>query len=350
MSVRTRTLLVAITSVVVLTTLAALVTGRLASGRFAALERQHAAEHLARAEQVVDNELVRLARSAEDWATWDDSYQFAADHNAAYREANLLLEALLTAVALGAPLVNHTGEDPTVRGILPARPAPLLVASRPILTSQGEGPPRGSIVMGAALSPRLVEGLGELTRLDLRVGPAGVAAGQQSMRVVGDSLAVSTDLVGLDGKPALTLAVDVPREITSQGAATVRLMLLALLAVGLVVAAVTVAAYHRVLLGRLARLSTAVRRVASDPVGAPRVPVEGADELTGLARDVNSMLEAVVEPLGLAAALGRANGGDTWYEPTAGGACFVVRLPLAGAPDLPLTPPVAVAGRSVCSV
>lgn len=155
---------------------------------FQALEREEAQRNMDRAVQAIQREAQHLAVSATDWATWDDTYQFVQDRNEAYREANLNLEALKSLkinvlnivdtagqivwgkaydlhseeeLALPElpgdrwpadhPLVALAGIDSEVKGLLLTARGPLLVAAKPVVTTNREGPVRGAVILGRFL-------------------------------------------------------------------------------------------------------------------------------------------------------------------------------------------------------
>ncbi len=172
---------------------------------FVQLEAETATSNTQRAVQALERDIELLVPSATDWGTWDDTYKFITDGNEAYREANLnvlaleSLKANLVAfytpegrrvwgmgydhdnereLALGAlsadrlavshPLLAPHGEE-TVAGLLRTEAGVFLVASRPILTSEGQGPSRGQVVMGRLLNQAAIERFGTQTQVQLQV-------------------------------------------------------------------------------------------------------------------------------------------------------------------------------------
>ncbi len=144
---------------------------------FVLLERTAAIKNTERALYALDREVELLIPSATDWATWDDTYQFMADRNAEYIESNLNFKAMeslnvnllefynldgtrLWGMAYdletekelhlgelsedrlgpGSLLLGNSGKEDTVAGIYLTSEGVFLIASRPILTSKGDGP------------------------------------------------------------------------------------------------------------------------------------------------------------------------------------------------------------------
>jgi sensor domain CHASE-containing protein len=142
-----------------------------------------------------------------DWVVWDDTYKFAQDQNRAYIDRNLQDETFIssglslfmilnssgdTVFSKGYDLINSRGiplpEDiqdiVTAQGL--ASPAsldnqnsgimllsdiPILVVSKPILTSLAEGPSAGVVIIGRFLDPDVITDLSKTTHLAVTMHP-----------------------------------------------------------------------------------------------------------------------------------------------------------------------------------
>ncbi|MCL5934923.1 MAG: diguanylate cyclase, partial [Firmicutes bacterium] len=89
------------------------------------------------------------------------------------------------------------------------------------------------------------------------------------------------------------MKVDLPRIIYWQGMASMRYLILSLFVVGLVFCAVVLLLLERMVLSRLAGLSTSVSNINTGSDLSVRIPVAGTDELADLAGSVNRMLESL---------------------------------------------------------
>jgi hypothetical protein len=78
-----------------------------------------------------------------------------------------------------------------------------------------------------------------------------------------DIMAGYTMLRDMDENPALLLRVDVPRDIYRKGQASVRYLIWSLLLVGLVFTVTTLLLLEKLVLSRLARLSSDVSRIGA---------------------------------------------------------------------------------------
>jgi sensor domain CHASE-containing protein len=257
---------------------------------YAMLEERDVEQNVERALSGLANEISQLNTVVGDYAGWDESCRFVEDGNAAYIKANLsdeiypklrvnlilfvdpsgriLYERLIDMrnparratpdslhpyVSASSPLVRHVNTDSIRSGLLMLPEGPLLVVSRPILTSEYKGPVRGALIMGRFLDSREIGRLADITHLSLRFFPlmdprmpSDVRAGRSStgenrnIRVqrLSPEIAAGYSLISdIYGKPALVLKVEIPRRLYRQGVTTIRYYIITAMAVGLIAAA-----------------------------------------------------------------------------------------------------------------
>ncbi len=253
---------------------------------FAAVEQDNTVRNVQRAVEALNAELGYLNSKASDWANWDDTYEFMEDGNSQHVESNLTDESFVDLglnlmlfirpsgqvlagksydlaskkeIEVSSALKRHLSMDGLLRpadngtrrsGLLLLPEGPLAIVSRPILTSKGTGPSRGTLLMGRYVDAALVDHLARTTHLALDmygVQDAQMPADMQALKgsfslsnefVVwprdGDTVAGYTILNDLYGQPALLLRVTTSRPIYQQGQATMNYILATLVAVGLV--------------------------------------------------------------------------------------------------------------------
>jgi len=226
---------------------------------------------------------------AGDYAGWDESYRFIENGNAEFIKTNLSAEIypkLMVNVILfvnpsgriiyerlvdtrnpvkpatpdsmhpylsaSSPLVRHATTESIRAGLLMLPEGPLLVVSRPILTSEYKGPVRGALIMGRFLDSREIARLAELTHLSISFFPVNDPGMPSDVRAVRSSLddnrkvsvqrlsperAAGYALISdIYAKPALILKVEMPRYAYRQGVATIRYYLITVMALGLIAA------------------------------------------------------------------------------------------------------------------
>ncbi|MBD2103459.1 PAS domain S-box protein [Leptolyngbya sp. FACHB-261] len=266
-------------------------------------EVQNTRLNLERVTGALANEFDSLSATGFTWASWDDTYAFIENPTDDYIEANLYNQALQKAdislflfvhssgrlvfgkaldpqqgkavplpIGLGAylsskPIVlQHPKLSSTHQGFILLPEAIWMVSSQPILTSEGKGPVRGSLIVGQALDSTKIKSLSETTRLSLAVQrfkdpelPLDFQAARDSLskttaiyvqplnekRIAGYTL-----LRDVDGKPALLLRADMPREIYQQGQNSLRFLKVSLIVIGLAFGGVTLLLLERLVLSQ----------------------------------------------------------------------------------------------------
>ena len=290
-------------------------------GSFEELEKEYVLKDLNRSLNAINREITELDSICYDWAAWDDTYEFIANPNKEYIESNLA-DSTFTGLRINfiiyvnksgdivyakafdfvnkteippelydyIPYLSNFTETPplgrlTKRGVVDlGRPA--IIASRPILTSNDEGPIRGALIMGRFLDiAQLSKNLG----LNISVLPYNESLkGIQSLngKIVGYA-----PLKDIYGKPAYILKIETIREIYPHGVETVRYYLLTIAVIGVLFCVVTLLLIDRFVLYRLSLITSAIKEIREDL--DKTVPVIGKDELANLSIEINRMLERI---------------------------------------------------------
>ncbi len=315
---------------------------------FSSLEEEDVLENVRRAEMAIEAALTDLSQFTGDYAWWDDTYTFIEDRNEAYVKSNVVAstftephinfilfvnatgeivlarayslqadeavavpEALLEQIFPGAPLIRHENLASNVKGFLMLPAGPAMVASRPILTSEGEGPIRGALIMGRYLNEEELAGFSELTGLELALAPltgvpipedlslaaARIERSPEDDAVVvprsDEAIAGYTILHDLYDRPILVLRAEQPRQIYRQGRSTLRYLMLTIILTGAVFSVVTLLLLKRVVLSRLSMLSAGVASINDSHKLEQRLNLPGDDELSDLGNTINEMLETL---------------------------------------------------------
>lgn len=243
---------------------------------FARIEEQDVAENVDRAINLINNEVNNLNIICGDYSAWDDAYRYIQDSNHSFEKSNLTQPTFsklrlnlviflnkkgevvfgrtfdfekgrFLPVPTGfsqhifpsSPLLDHREPDSMVKGVVRLPEGLILVASRPILTSEYKGPIRGTLIVGRYLNETEISRLANMARLSLSVLPnemkntltkAGVMfskANPQAVVVNGfrivDGYALVKDIYGKD---AFIVKVASQRTIYGRGARAVGYFLL----------------------------------------------------------------------------------------------------------------------------
>jgi len=313
-------------------------------GSFRNLEEQCVREDVQRALSALADELTTMDRTARDWAAWDATYEFVHGDRDEYVAENLmdstlvdlhlnlmlfldeygrmvfgkavdfesgrqisLPEGLQEHIAEGALLLDHPHTRSSISGILSLPEGPLLVVSRPIVTSYDRGPIRGTLLMGRFLDVSEVDRIAQTVHLSLAVhswDEPDMSADFQSARsqlseqdaifvhaLDSDSIAGYARISDIYGNPVTLLRISMPRDIYQQGRMAMRYFVLLLLAGCLACGVVVFLAFDRKLLSGLNHIRESVRTVRpGDELESPDL---AEDELSDLVNGVDSIVTAL---------------------------------------------------------
>lgn len=235
-----------------------------------------------------------------DWSAWDETYAFVKDANKAYIKSNITRGALAiikvhlalfiqpsgrivfgtslnqtyqkqTAIPAAlrphlSPqdrLLKHPNTESSLGGIMLLPEGPMLISSRPILTTEAKGSIRGTVIFGRFLNADEIAKLSKSSRLHLSMHGLNEQKLPPDFQVACNLLSDSNPILvrplsdqtiagyamiqDIYGKPALILRVDVPRAIYHQGQNSLYYLLAALLIVGLAFAGVTLPLLDRLI-------------------------------------------------------------------------------------------------------
>src|ERR1051326_7474719 len=305
---------------------------------FSQLEEQDARQNLDRGMSALSDELSSLGRTTRDYSSWDNTYAFAQGKRPEYAKTEFSDAALLNLRLNVVVVVDNSGHFVCSRGfdLASGRPVPftknfekivgtlprssgtngvvvlpegpLLLAFRPILTSENQGPAQGTLIMGRWLDGNEIERLAQTTHLSLSVLALSDLTTQRASGLT--SLHLSTDtptaldrhdrsiagyglIPGLHGNSGLVLQVTMPRKIYQQGQASLFYFVVLFLTAGLLFGAMILVLLEKTVLSRISSLSSSVAKIGVTGNLAARIPVCGNDEISNLGTAINRTLEAL---------------------------------------------------------
>lgn len=295
-------------------------------------------------QMLLDDDLDQLERIAADWAEWDDTYAFIENENPDYIRSNLvadtyqnLLLNLMVFININGHIVygdaydlqnertidlpteleNHLtwdglltkDESESHSGILMLSGEPMLVAARPILTSEGLGPVRGTFIIGRYIDSAQVNRLSRLTKYEITLTSANApdlaedftrartdllrGASLFIQPVNETTLHAYAMLEDLYNKPALIVRLSIPRQEYQQGIINLGFLWVSLGITGMVFILLTLVLLEKFVLARLGSLSAQVIQIGQKADPSQRVTIHGKDELTQLSLVINETLEAL---------------------------------------------------------
>jgi two-component system, NtrC family, sensor kinase len=311
---------------------------------FAELEQREALDDLHRVLEGVRNETKHLDTTCHDWAAWDDTYEFVETKSAKYAEANLQNSSLESArvdmmyfvrrdgvVARrvlrerpdGSPLPDlpefpegrARPDDPfrcvdeidaSVSGIRNTSAGPMILCSRPIVTSSREGPIRGYAVFGRLLDGASVQNLVAQTNVRFRLHslenpdalPSDVRAGFEQVRKNhGEAILPGTQrllpvfawLRDMHGDPVVLVQADIARDLMNEGRRAIGFAMWSAVGAGILILCVLALLLQRVVVDPLAGLTAHTVEIGRRGDLDKPLALDRADEIGVLSREIDAM-------------------------------------------------------------
>lgn len=316
--------------------------------KFSELEAVEAKKDAERVIFALKDQRATIESTVQDWSYWDSMYQFVQDRNDQFiienfapQPMNNLRINMIAVLDVNGNLVWGGAVDPrdpskllqsedfirqyanfpyasfapqdgeVSSGVIMTSEGPLQVAFAPILNSQKQGPTRGTLVMGQALDDQKVEQLAMNLRLHVDFFHASETEknpelsaimrelkqhSKHVLRVRDEQILEAYEVVeDIQGKPALLVKISQTRDIQQEAGRTTVLVAALLTATGIIVLLSVLGLLHRLVVKRLETLSSNINSIALTEDFSRSLSLEGNDELAGVARDVNRLLEAVTQ-------------------------------------------------------
>ena len=314
-------------------------------GSFKQVEESATRELVHDAVNAIDQTAMRSNERFADWSDWDDTYAYVAGEQPDYESVNLnatafanlrvnlvaivnqsnqvvyatefdpatkqmtpVSEELLNQLGPGSPLLQNDAER-SLGEILLLSEGAMLISSRPILTGEGTGPVRGTLLFGRILNHHEIDRLSQITRLSLKLIPVNSSSLPPDLEEAKTQLLDQNSVVvkrlneemiagyalidDVYGQPALLVHVDSPRTIYQQGQTAMQYLMLSIVWVELVFSIITVVLLKKLVLSRLSSLSEEVSSIDTKEGLTARVSVSGQDEIAELGTAINQMLKTL---------------------------------------------------------
>jgi signal transduction histidine kinase len=307
------------------------------------LEQKEAITDLERLKSLVIERIESLKIKVADRSSRDDTYQFMDDRNENYLAANFN-DSVLSGLDINlVAFINQEGGvifiklvDSETRESAPVPPelaelihedflnnpyipegsasgierygnSAIMIASRPILTTRGEGPARGSLVFGRFVDNAFINSLAVSADMYLYLSVlADSAFPPKGNGAAGLSLETPIALQPVDenllrgvalfadphGEPAVLLTAQIQRNIYQEGKSTVFTFTAWTVCLILFASFASLLLLDKLVVRRLSRLNGDVIDI-HEGIGLSKVCVKGSDELASLGFNINLMLGSI---------------------------------------------------------
>lgn len=325
MTIRNKTILILAISTVMMMAMSTLGVTTLFTKKMDQLEMDKARLDMERIDSAIESEKTNMDEKIADWASWDDSYQFMQDKNEAYIVSNLETSASFESLRLSFIIfidnkgevfykVGYNQKTKEMEGVTPGMNEYvaalsghktgmlmvdgriMLIATRPILTSNAEGPEVGTIVFGRYFDAGETSRLAAITKHDsIELIPQGeTKLTANSLLVVDSQNLEGRGLVDdIFGKPMAYYKVKLSRDIHAQGLAGVKYIALILTLVSTIFFVMVWLLLGRLVLNPIKKITLSVNEIAKSKDLATKINVVGNDEFGSLSRDINAMLDSL---------------------------------------------------------
>lgn len=285
-----------------------------------------------------------MDHTAQDWAQWDDAYSFVSGGNPGFVSNNLPsnifsrlnlnlimfidnngrilyakaydidknqymnLPQNLTNLNNESPLLQH-GDLNGIKGVVDFPEGPIILVSRPIVTSHEQGPVRGTLIMGRYLTQDELSSMVNIPNSTLsavayndtgmssdfsKVIPSLSNSSPQNVQVLGSNSIAAYYLINdIYGNPAVVLKSEMSRSLYKTYINTVFYFIGSILLIGLIFIVTILYSLDRNVLQRLDLLISEILDIGKRGDLKRHVTISGEDELTDLATSINSSLLAL---------------------------------------------------------
>ncbi len=307
------------------------------------IEENNARQNIERINKWISYGISHLASTAADWSYWDETYNFASNHNPEYVEANLADSTFVTLHLNLVILIDKTGaiifnkafdrinsisipipdeywlqlaktsqllsadnQDDCVTGLLSIEKyPPILIATCHILNNDKTAPVNGTLIFGRFLDSLEIRKLSDMTFMPISIIPINdpeihndydkhkITEEISIKPVDNNNIVVYSPIKDLYGKTEWVLKAEIQRDIYREGQNSVMHMMVSVSFICILFGVIAVAMAELQGLRRLKQLTLTVEKIAISGKISSRVPISGKDEISRLGSNINRMFASL---------------------------------------------------------
>lgn len=334
MNIRLKTLIIVGGAVIVLGFAVYGISQTVLMRGFLEIEEEMVKKDVRRAINSLYNDISVIDFTNYDWSAWDDTYEFIQDKNEEYIESNLINDTFVTIginvmlyfnssgqlvfgksvdlengteIQISQDLLDYIEEndillyhhdiEDNVSGIILLPEKIAMISSRPILTSEDEGPIRGALIMVRYIDENEIKKLSQLTELPIeiyRYNGSKFPKEEILIEPLNQDYIIGYGIIpDVYGNPALMLKINEERDIYERGRITLRYYGFSIIFFGLMLAIAMAILLDKSIVSRLLKLNESVKKIEESGNVSKRVEMHGNDEIANLAKGINDMLESL---------------------------------------------------------
>ena len=303
---------------------------------FLRLEYQEIEREALRVRSKFDAEIKSTQIKLNDWAAWDDMYDYALTKSRKFEQSNLLPYSslanlghdLMVVTDRNHKIVNALRNDnlngaatkldpafaekiskdaafldyfmnpakPTAAGYVTDGSRVWIITSRQITKTDGSGDPAGVLFLGRLVTPDVIKQWSGELHMDFwrEVKPSGKARSGHDVSIAiegGETITATTGFKDYLGNDAFSIKARLNRGLMAQGRFTIWSMAWIIVAGTSLLTAVLLWLLKGSILNRLTSLSAQTATIGRTTRRGEHVSVTGSDEIGDLAASINKMLD-----------------------------------------------------------
>lgn len=350
MSLRKKTILTILAATLLIVAIGSILAKTVLLKSYKDLELTDIQADVTHVEATLDYERENLSALTNDWAAWDDTYQFMQDKNTTYLDSNLIngtfeslslnfilyldtdgnvayqkaydlekQQIIPVPESIGAylhqnPDLIHLKDNQYQNGFLSVNGTPVILALSPILTSLDEGPSQGTLIFGKFIQGDLLEQIRNSTNSEISLLPFHneLIPPDSDLISIGDANSTEIYIEEIDNqniefytvikdfteKPVFILKQVKSRTIYQQGLVSMRNMILAAILTSILAGGLLIIMLEKNLLSRLTKLTHTVTTFRVNPQSNKSIQLPGNDELSRLSIEIDQTLLHLLEAQG----------------------------------------------------
>ncbi|AAM05738.1 CHASE4 domain-containing protein [Methanosarcina acetivorans] len=311
------------------------------------LEEQDISEKLELVESNFQSEVSRISSLNHDWASWDKTFEFMENGSQTYINSYLTDEIFSEAGINLVLYVNNSGEivyekviDPETgetlqipselrrvvhengsllalhpgdqkSGLIRTGNGPLIISSRPILTSTDSGPVGGTLIMGRYVTESFLNEIAGIQGIQITLEDVEILGSEpasyfedlpsrnpdteidgQHIEVIDEKwIAGYIRLNDLEEEPGILIKVNSPRTLYAQGKHNLVFFIIIFSLACIIVAIATNYLLKRLIISNLTEIERFVTDIGEENNLSKRLEIKGGDEFIRLSGGINSMLQ-----------------------------------------------------------
>ncbi|MFH1985315.1 MAG: PAS domain S-box protein [Pseudomonadota bacterium] len=300
---------------------------------FEAHEKSATMDDVQRVVDTIKAEMEHLDRTCQDWASWDDTYRFAATGDDAYIQSNLQpatfqdnqIDALMILEMSGKlvwgngfdrnaktwldvktaqetfDLVKHRviatadGSAGAIATIIPIHRGLMMVAARPIMKSDKSGPSQGWMIFGRLLDTALQQRLAQQALVDFSLSSQPPAPPAEQSPPGSDIIRLTRPLPAASGAPLAWITVKRKSVFIREGQKVLKFSFISMMSAGSILVIVLLGLLQRTVLKPLFSLTAHAMDLSTTADLTKRLGWQRQDEFGVLSRTIDSMVERLRE-------------------------------------------------------